>query len=91
MESGVGESIYKASPSAPLPPSIPSLPQNSPKGSFVGHHLRDYRKQIITLTSAATNWEFSEHDLKKNGKDNNTYLTETIVMNSQEESEYSQT
>lgn len=28
---------------------------------------------------------------KKNGKDNNTYLTETIVMNSQEESEYSQT
>ena len=46
---------------------------------------------MITLTSAATNWEFSERDFLKNGKDHNTYLTETIVMNSQKEREDSQT
>lgn len=58
----MGECIYKAIPPPALPPSIPALPQSSPKGSFVGHRLRDYRKQIIALTSAATNWESSEHD-----------------------------
>lgn len=88
----MGECIYKAIPPPALPPSIPALPQSSPKGSFVGHRLRDYRKQIIALTSAATNWESSEHDFFfLNGKDNNTSLTEAIVMNSQEESKYSQT
>ena len=88
----MGECIYKAIPPPALPPSIPALPQSSPKGSFVGHRLRDYRKQIIALTSAATNWESSEHDFFFfNGKDNNTSLTEAIVMNSQEESKYSQT
>ena len=58
----MGECIYKAIPPPALPPSIPALPQSSPKGSFVGHCLRDYRKQIIALTSAATNWESSELD-----------------------------